>query len=102
MDSNDILTLITAAYKDKVERDLFENLRAGMNELFAAEADSRREKVAADIMQRNKLQIALRKFEMTYSMINDEVGTVDAIDDYIADIQMQIRAISYKKNHLKK
>lgn len=45
-----------------------------------------------------KLKTALRKFEMTYSSIKDDFGKVDAIDDYIADVQRQIKAMSYKKN----
>lgn len=98
MDSSDILSLLMAAYKDSVERKLFNDLRSGMNELLAAEADSRREKVAADIIQMAKLKTALRKFEMTYSRIKDDFGKVDAIDDYIADVQRQIKAMSYKKN----
>ena len=43
MDSSDILSLLMAAYKDSVERKLFNDLRSGMNELLAAEADSRRD-----------------------------------------------------------
>ena len=98
MDSSDIISLLTAAYKDRVERKLFDDLRSGMNELFAADADARREKAAAYIMQMAKLKIALQKFEMTYSKIKGDFGKVDAIDDYIAEVQRQIKAISYRKN----
>ena len=42
MDSSDIISLLTAAYKDRVERKLFDELRIGMNELLSADADSRR------------------------------------------------------------
>lgn len=100
MDSNDIISILTAAYKDRVERKLFEDLRAGMNALFAADADSRRKKAAADIMQMARLKTALRKFELTYAKIKDDFGNVDAIDDYIAEVQKQIKTISYRKNHM--
>jgi len=34
---------------------------------------------------------------MTYSKVKDDFGKVDAIDDYVAEIQRQIKTISYKK-----
>ena len=61
MDSSDIISLLTAAYKDRVERKLFDELRIGMNELLSADADSRREKTAADLIQMAKLKTADRK-----------------------------------------
>ena len=97
MDSSDILSLLTAAYKDRVERKLFDELRIGMNELLSA--DSRREKTAADLIQMAKLKTALRKFEISYAQIQEKYGRVNAIDDYVAEIQSNIKAISYKKNN---
>lgn len=99
MDSNDIISLITAAYKDKVERKTFDDLRVGMNELLAADVASRREKAAADIIQMANFNIALKKFEVTYYKIKEEYGTVNAIEDYITDIRRRIKVLSYKKNH---
>lgn len=99
MDSSDIISLLTAAYKDRVERKLFDELRIGMNELLSADADSRREKAAADILQMAKLKTALRQFEICYAQIQEKYGRVIAIDDYVAEIQSKIKAISYNKNH---
>lgn len=98
MDNSDIISLLTAAYKDKVERNFFDELRVGMNELLSAEADSRREKTAADIIQMAKLKIALRKFEICYSQIQEKAGKLTVIDDFIAEVQMQIKMISRRKN----
>lgn len=99
MDSSDIISLLTAAYKDRVERKLFDELRIGMNELLSADADSRREKTAADLIQMAKLKTALRKLEISYAQIQEKYGRVNAIDDYVAEIQSNIKAISYKKNN---
>ena len=99
MDSSDIISLLTAAYKDRVERKLFDELRIGMNEFLSADADSRREKTAADLIQMAKLKTALRKFEISYAQIQEKYGRVNAIDDYVAEIQSNIKAISYKKNN---
>lgn len=99
MDSSDIISLLTAAYKDRVERKLFDELRIGMNELLSADADSRREKTAADIIQMAKLKTALRKFEISYTQIQEKYGRIDAVDGYVAEIQSKIKAISYKKNN---
>lgn len=98
MDNSDIISLLTARYKDMVERNFFNELRVGMNDLLSAEADSRREKAAADIIQMAKLKIALRKFEICYSQIQEKYGKLTVIDDYIAEVQMQIKMISRRKN----
>ena len=98
MDSSDIISLLTAAYRDRVERELFDELRVGMEELLSAEAVSRREKVAADIIQMARLKTALKKFVISYEQIQERFGKVYAIDDYIAEIQMQIKMISANKN----
>lgn len=99
MDSSDLISILTAAYKDRIERKFFDELRIGMYELLSADADSRREKTSADIIQMARLKTALRKFEISYAQIQDMYGQVSAIDDYIAEIQSKIKAISYKKNH---
>ena len=93
MDSSDIISLLTAAYKDRVERKLFDELRIGMNELLSADADSRREKTAANLIQMAKLKTAVRKFEIRYAQIQEKYGRVNAIDDYGAEIQSNIKAI---------
>ena len=46
-----------------------------------------------------KLKTALRKFEISYAQIQEKYGRVNAIDDYVAEIQSNIKAISYKKNN---
>lgn len=99
MDSSDIISLLIAAYKDRAERKLFDELCVGMNELLSADADSRREKAAADIIQMARLKTALRKFEISYTQIQELYGRIDAIDEYVAEIQSKIKAISYRKNH---
>ncbi len=98
METSDLLSLLIAAYKDKVERDSFERITAELNTLIVADADARRAATAADIKEMAKLKIALSRFEITYGRIKDSVGKIDAIDDYVAKIQRRIKEISYKKN----
>jgi hypothetical protein len=99
MEANDIVSILIAAYKDKVQREVLEETRASLYALLSADADARRVKVGVDIQRMSKLKISLKRFEIKYAQIQDGCGKIPAIDDYIADVQAEIKTISMRKNH---
>ena len=98
METNDIISLLVATYKDYIEQTVLEDTRQSLNALISAEADVRRDKRATDIRKMAKLQIALSQFEINYNQIREKTGSIAAIDDYIADIRAEIKTISFNKN----
>lgn len=99
MEADDLIKILSAYYKDKVEKEIYNDLYAGMMHLLEAEADCRRAKAKADIMQMAKLKIALSKFEYSYNKLKQDTGNIEAIDKYIKGIECQIKSISARKNH---
>lgn len=99
MEANDLVSILVAAYKDKVQREVLEETRNSLNALLIAEADARRGKAGVDIQRMCKLKISLKRFEIKYAQIQNRCGKIPAIDDYIADVRAEIKMISMKKNH---
>lgn len=99
METSDLISLLIAAYKDKVERDSLEKIKVELKSLIIADAEARRATAASDIREMAQLRIALNRFELTYSRIRENSGEIEAVNDYIAQIQRRIKEISFKKNH---
>ena len=99
METNDLLSLLIAAYKDKIERESLDRVNAELNALIVADADARRETRAADIREMAKLRMALTRFENSYSRLKHSYGDIEAVECYLASIRRRIKEISYKKNH---
>ena len=99
MEANDIIGLLLAAYEDKIQQEVLEETRDSLNALMSADADARRTECGTDIRRMNKLKISLKKFERQYARINSRFGKCTAIDDYIAEIEAEIKTLSLKKNH---
>lgn len=100
MDSNSILTILVAAWKDKVQSECLENIRAETFRLLQADADARRVKASETILAMARLKNQLFKFETTYSMLADSCGKVEAVEEYIDGIKLKIKKLSFTKNHL--
>ena len=99
MESNDVISLLMAAYKDKVNKEILNEVRDKLNCVIQADAEARRNKMATDIVQMNKLRNSLALFNIAYDKIKLESGPILALDQYVAEIQCMINAISRKKNH---
>ena len=98
MNSNDILKLVTATYKDSIQAEFLQNFETEYNALLLAEADARRSKQSNNIVNMARLKMALNKFEFTYLQIKKSSGSIEAIEDYMLDITYKIKMISYNKN----
>ena len=101
METKDVLGLALAFYKDKIQGETIARFHSEFNELIETEADARRLKAKARVIQLAKLKIALQQFELTYNGIREKVGDVEAVDEYIKKIKVEIKKISYDKNNHK-
>ena len=98
MSSLDYVSLALAAIKDKVRQEIAEEFRESYTKLLETEAQTRRAKVQADILEMSKLSIELSKFEQTYNQIKSQCGTIESVENYILEIRKRIRLISENKN----
>ena len=69
MKNNDIIKLVMATYKDKVQADILKNFEKEYNALLLADADARRSKQSNNIVNMVRLKMALSEFESTYLKI---------------------------------
>lgn len=92
------LELAIAAYKDKVLQETYEKLRSEAIALALSDADARRTKASILVRSMAKLKMQLAKFVATYQPIAREAGQIPAIEEYIKDIELQIKQYSYQKN----
>lgn len=100
MESNNLIELIVAYYKDKTQQEILERFRIETCRLLQADADARRLKARELIMSMARLKIELTKFKYSYNKIAQTCGKMDAIDDYILDIEKRIKQLSNAKNHI--
>lgn len=98
MSSIDYVSLALAVIKDKVRQETAEEFRESYTKLLETEAQTRRSKVQADILEMSKLSIELSKFEQTYNQIKSQCGTIESVENYILEIRKRIRLISENKN----
>jgi len=101
MNSWDIASVIIAKYKDKVEEEVFNDLRKAFEDVRSADADARRQKTKADIIRMARLKIELGKFQRSYAKLKTDTGSIVAIDKIISEVQTKIKLISYNKNKKK-
>ena len=100
MESNDLITLAIAYYKDKTQKELLERFREASCRLMEADADSRRSKAHEDIMSMAKFKMELEQFKLEYGRITSTCGSIEAIDSYIREVECRIKQLSYKKNNM--
>ena len=93
METKDLLNLALAYYKDKVQSETIQRFHSEFDKLLEADADARRLKAQALVMQMAKLNIALQQFELTYKSIREKVGPLEALDKYIVSIKKAIKKI---------
>lgn len=98
MDYEQIIEMAIAQCKDGIQRRTLDKFRTEYQHLLEAEADTRREKMAEDIVQMAKLKIALGKFCIEYDKIKKVCGNIEALDNCIADVETEIYKISAVKN----
>lgn len=100
MESNKIISLALAYYKDKVQREVMERFREESMLLLKADADARRMKARENILAMVKLKNELVKFKWIYDSISNDYGSVEALDEYIRQIEVRIRLHSFRKNNI--
>ena len=100
MESDDLITLAIAYYKDKAQNEILERFREASYRLMEADADSRRAKAHEDIMSMAKLKEELKKFKPVYGRITSICGPMEAVDSYIREVEYRIKQLSYKKNNM--
>jgi len=98
MNSIDYVSLALAAIKDKISEESAEVFRNSYTKLLETEAQSRREKVQANIIEMAKLRLELSKFKETYEKLKTLCGSIENVDDCISDIEKRIKLISANKN----
>jgi hypothetical protein len=98
----DIIKVISAIGKDRVRDNMIESIKVAHKELLQCEADSRRKKSSELVKQMVKLDMAIQEFEINYDSlkIKANINSIEAIDEYIADIKKRKRALSNEKRRL--
>lgn len=92
---------LNGLYKDKVQQELLEELRVESRLLLQADADARRTIAREDIKAMVRLKIELERFKYFYYRISGTCGSIDAIEEYLRNIELKVKKISYKKNNIK-
>jgi len=101
MESANFFDLAIVYYKDKVQQELLEEFRVESRLLLEADADARRSMAREDIMVMARLKIELEKFKFTYNKLSGTCGSIDAIDEYLREIELKVKKLSYRKNNIK-
>ena len=101
MENANFFELAVAYYKDRVNREIFEKFHAESLRLLETDAEARRIVARENILAMANLQIALEKFKFTSDRLSDSYGSVEAIDEYIRKIEIEIKRLSYQKNHIR-
>lgn len=101
MESSNVIELAIAFYKDKVQQELLEKLRVESRLLLHADADARRTIAREDIKAMARLKIELEKFKYIYNRISRTCGSIETIDEYLREIESNVKILSYKKNNIK-
>lgn len=96
--SADIIEIIAAAYKDKVASDIMNDIRLEFLSLQRCEAECKRSKASAIIMNMSRLEIEKKKFLISYARITTLCGNIPEIDDYLNQIDKLIQRLSFEKN----
>lgn len=99
MNEYGLFNLISATYKDYVEKKELDKIRCEFLRLQEADADARRSRAQVQIEQMAKLKNELKHFEYTYSQFVKNTGiTIPRIEKYMKEITQQIKLISFQKN----
>ena len=98
MENLDPVSLLLAAIKDRVRKEMVEKILQSYTQLLETEAKVRRTKVQTQILEMSKLRIELEKFERTYHLIKEQCGNIESVENYLSDIRKRIKYISVAKN----
>lgn len=101
MESANFIELAIAFYKDKVQKELIEKFRVESRLLLQADAEARRSKTREDILAMARLRIELKKFKLIYCKLSDSYGSINAIDEYLKEIELMVKKYSYRKNRIR-
>lgn len=101
MESANIIELAIAYYKDKVQHELLEKFQVESRLLLDADADARRTVARENIMAMAKLKNEMEKFKFIYNQLSVTCGSIKAIDEYLREIELKIKTLSYRKNNIK-
>lgn len=99
MESANLIELAVAFYKDKVHKELLEKFRNESILLLQADADARRTIARENVKAMGRLKIELDKFRFIYNRLSNTCGSICAIDDYIRDVELKVKKLSYQKNN---
>ena len=100
MESANFFELAIAFYKDKVQQELLEKFRVESRLLLEADAEARRSMAREDIMVMARLKIELEKFKFIYNRLSCTCGSIEAIDQYLKELDSKVKKLSYKKNNI--
>lgn len=101
MESANIIELAVAYYKDKVQQEFLEKFRVESRLLLEADADARRTVARENILAMARLRNEMEKFKFVYNRLSSTCGSVDAIDDYLREVETKIKKLAYQKNNIK-
>lgn len=101
MESANFIELAIAYYKDKVQKELLEKFRVESRLLLQADAEARRTVARENVLAMARLKIELNKFKYIYNKLSGTCGTIQSIDNYLREIEIKVKKLSYQKNNIK-
>lgn len=98
MGFDSVIELAISYYKDKVQQEVIEKFCDESRLLLQADADARKKTVSGIIHSMARLKIQLARFKFEYNRLVEKCGSIQAIDDYIRNIENHIKKLSIEKN----
>ena len=98
MDPLELINLALAAYKDKVNAEMQEQIRERYLEVLQEDARGRRAKASGMIMTMARLKISVAKLENVYSRLKESGCEIPAIEKEIRETKKKIKMLSLRKN----
>lgn len=98
----DALELLIANHRDRVTQELLLRFREECRLLMMADAESRRSKMSADILNIARLKGELARFEYSYSLVKAKSGQIRAVEKMICSMQARIKTAIAQKNSRQK
>ena len=98
MGFDSVIELAISYYKDKVQQEVIEKFRVESRLLLQADAYARRATRREIIHSMARLKIQLVRFKFEYNRLVEKCGSIQALDEYIRNIENHIKKLSREKN----
>lgn len=98
----EIISIITAYFKDKTNNEAIENIKNACYELAEVETETRRRKSSEIIRIMAKLDINIKLFEKEYNKIKENLTeeSKNCLENFINDCKLKRKRLKREKDSL--